>query len=159
MEIKRLTATERETLMRLNLALQFLTVDAPLADKRVGMVPNGRAMLRGAKGMIDKFLRDVYETMPTDQLKTLRRSLQETSYTVGIKCRATRDNPKREDEYGVIVPISAVNALFDGCRDHCITCIAGPAEAKGCALRKALDAIPNDSEDRADGGCQYREIL
>lgn len=156
---KRLTATEREVMMRLNLALQFLTVDVPLFEPRVSMIEHGSSMLNGARGMIDKFLRECYKTIPTDQLKTLARSLRDASYTVGIRCPATKNNAKREDEYGVVVPISAINEVFAALQDHCAICMAGQAEAKSCKLRKALDAIPNDSVDRTDGGCQYRTLL
>lgn len=46
-EIKRLTATEREVLMRLGLAYEFLATDAPMIEARAKMVKNGPAMLRG----------------------------------------------------------------------------------------------------------------
>lgn len=158
-EIKRLTATEREVLMRLGLAYEFLATDAPMIEARAKMVKNGPAMLRGACGMINKFLQECYKTISTDQMRTLTRSFKEMSYTVGIKCPATRNNSRREEEYGVIVSIAALNELFAACADHCALCIATPAEAKACKLRKALDSVPNDSEDLPDGGCQYRSVL
>lgn len=158
-QYKRLNATEREVLQRLYLALEFLTVDAKQIEPRAKMIPHGKAMLGGARGMIDKFIRGVMRTMPTEQLKALQRSLRETSYQVGVKCPATKINKRREDEYGVVVSISAINELFAACADHCALCIATPAEAKACRLKKALDTIPNDSEDLPDGGCQYRDVL
>lgn len=158
-EIKRLTATEREAIMRLSLALEFLTVDVEHMKRRAEMVPNGKALLAGAMGMVRKFIDLACDTMPEDQLKSMIRTMKMTTFEVGVKCPATKINKRREDEYGVIVSISAINELFAACADHCALCIATPAEAKACKLKKALDTIPNDSEDLPDGGCQYRDVL
>ena len=158
-EIKRLTATEREAIMRLSLALEFLTVDVEHMKRRAEMVPNGKALLAGARGMIRKSIDGACDTMPQEQLKAMIRTMKMTTYEVGVKCPATMKNSRKLDEFGVIVSLNAINEIFAACQDHCALCIAGPAEAKGCALRKALDTIPNDSEDRSDGGCPYRAIL
>lgn len=158
-EIKRLTATEREAIMRLSLALEFLTVDVDFLKRRAEMVPNGKALLAGARGMVRKFIDLSCDTMPEDQLKSMIRTMKMTTFEVGVKCPATAKNSRRLDDYGVIVSLNAINEIFAACEDHCALCIGGPAEVKGCALRKALDTIPNDAAERPDGGCPYRVIL
>ena len=158
-EIKRLTATEREAIMRLSLALEFLTVDAEHIKKRAEMVPNGKAMLEEARDKVREFIDLACDTMPKDQLNSMIRTMKMTTFEVGVKCPATMKNSRRLDQYGVIVSLNAINELFFACGDHCALCIAGEAEAKGCGLRKALDTIPNDAEDRNDGGCPYRAIF
>ena len=155
---RRMTATEREAIMRLSLALEFLTVDARHIRQRAEMVPGGKAMLEQARDNVRSFIDLACDTMPEDQLKSMIRTMKMTTFEVGVKCPATAKNSRRLDDYGVIVSLNAINELFAACEDHCALCIAGEAEAKGCALRKALDTIPNDIEDRNDGRCPYRAI-
>lgn len=155
---RRMTATEREAIMRLSLALEFLTVDARHIRQRAEMVPGGKEMLEQARDNVRNFIDLACDTMPDDQLRSMIRTMKMTTFEVGVKCPATMKNSRRLDEWGVIVSLNAINELFAACEDHCALCIAGEAEAKGCALRKALDTIPNDIEDRNDGRCPYRAI-
>lgn len=155
---KRLTATEREALMRINLALRFLQGEPADLTRRTAMVKRGKWYLGVARGMLEKYLRGAYLTIPHEQLRILERSIQETSITVGVRCQATRDR-NRGTEYGVIVPIDTLNLLFAACADHCLTCTGDRESQARCELRKALDVIPNDAEERTDGGCQYRGLL
>lgn len=157
-EIKRLTATEREALMRVNLALRFLQTEPADLTRRTAMVRRGSWYLGVGRGMLERYLQAVYRTIPPEQLRILERSIMETTITVGVRCQATRDR-NRGTEYGVIVPIDTLNLLFTACMDHCLTCTGSPEEQRRCQLRKALDAIPNDVKDREDGGCPYRGLL
>lgn len=63
----RLTATEREAIMRLSLALEFLTVDVEHMKRRAEMVPNGKALLAGARGMVRKFIDLALLDIPPDR--------------------------------------------------------------------------------------------
>lgn len=155
---RRVTATERESLMRTNLALNFLLQEPSNLERRTAMIEHGADWLDAARDALERYMEAVYRTIPAEQLMTIHRSLLETSYTVGIKCSATA-NVNRDKEYGVIVPLETLNALFAACEDHCLTCMNGTEEQRRCDLRKALDMMPNDSEDRQDDGCPYRALM
>ena len=158
MDRKRMTATEREALMRVNLALNFLITEAENLKIRNKMIRRGNQLLGAARGLVRRYVTDLYATVPQEQLAAVRRSVQDTSYTVGVRCQATRDK-KRDEEYGVVVPIGALNIIFSACSDHCLTCMGDYEEQRKCPLRKALDAIPNDVADRSDGRCPYQGVL
>lgn len=158
MDVKRMTATERESLMRVNLALNFLITEAENLKGRNKLIRRGNWFLAAARGLVKKYMTECYRTIPKEQLAVIRRSVQDTTYTVGVRCPATRDR-KRDEEYGVIVPIGVLNVIFSACGDHCLTCMGNGDEQRKCRLRKALDVIPNDVEDRDDGQCPYQGIL
>lgn len=153
----RVTASEREALMRINLAYNFLLKEPEHLTRRAKRIRRGAFWLGAARAALERFMEGAYRTIPAEQLMIIRRSILETSYTVGIKCSATA-NANRDKEYGVIVPIETINTIFAACKDHCLTCMSGTEEQRRCGLRKALDTIPNDRDDR-DDGCPYRALM
>lgn len=157
-DVKRMTASEREALTRINLGLSFLLVETAALEKRTAMIPNGKFWLGAARSALTKYTQAVYDTIPNEQLLTIRRSIMETGYTVGVLCGA-RANVNRTKEMGLVVPFDVITTLVNGCNDHCLTCALDTEGQKRCQLRKALDAIPNDTVDRDDGGCQYRNMI
>lgn len=156
----RMTATEKEWFVRLGIAEQIMDNSEPAARKRVAMIPHGQLMLNGARGLIKRFLRDVEGTLSDNDRRVLGRSFADTSYTIGIRCRATKGNQtKLDSEYCIVVPIKAIHTLFEVCAEHCEWCIGSAEDARGCKLKKALDMIPNDQPEKADGGCPYAGAL
>lgn len=96
----RMTATEKEWFVRLGIAEQIMDNSEPAARKRVAMIPHGQLMLNGARGLIKRFLRDVEGTLSDNDRRVLGRSFADTSYTIGIRCRATKGNQtKLDSEY------------------------------------------------------------
>ena len=159
-ERKRLTATEREWLVRMAIAEQIMDGVEPRVKTRIKMVHRGQLFINSARGLLKRFLRDVEATLNDSDRRVLARSFTDTSYTIGIRCTATKGNKtKLDNDYCIVVPIHAIHEPLDACHEHCITCFGSADEAKGCRLRKALDAIPNDTEDRDDGECPYKDAL
>lgn len=157
MDKTKINATEREALMRINTALSLLMTEPESLKKRSKLIKRGASYLGAARGLLERYMHDVYETIPIVQLKTVMRSIQETTYTIGIRCTATMNNEaKRRKEYGVVLPLETLDALFFGCRDHCLTCGFDTEGEKRCPLRKALDEVPNDVPEEPGGGCPYK---
>lgn len=154
---KRLTASEREAMMRLAAAMQILMLDMENLKARSALVPYAARdfglMKKKAEGLLMAFT----DTIPTEQLATYRRSLEMVSFTVGIK----RPGPLQRDEknFGLWVPYEVLNALLDGCHDHCLMCNLDRAQRNACPLRKALTTIPNDVTEREDGDCPYFALI
>lgn len=157
-EIKRLTASERESIMRINLAMSLVEHHREELKRRTALIPRGSWYLGVARAMLQKYLDGCYQTIPPEQERILKRGMREMTCHVGIRCPATM-SAHIERDYGVIVPIEVINTLFSACQDHCITCMKTGEEQKRCELKKALDVVPNDADDRDDGGCPYGTLL
>jgi hypothetical protein len=106
---------------------------------------------------ITTIIEAVPATIPTEQLKTYLNNLKMVSYTIGVKRPGVMG--RDEKNYGMWLPFEVLNALLAGCHDHCLMCPADKTERRKCPLRKALDTIPNDTEEREDGDCPYYTIL
>lgn len=157
-ERKRMTASEREALMRLNIAFEIMSLDVlePLND-RMKLIPGAKQDLAMMRARITKIIEAVPETIPDNQLKTYVNNLKMVSYTIGVK--APGKLGRNERDYGLWLPYETLSALLAGCHDHCLMCHADKAERRACELRKALDAIPNDTADRDDEDCPYYTLL
>ncbi len=157
-ETKRLTASERESLLRLNVAMEVLILDVagPLKE-RAKLVPYGRRDMAMLAAVARRLLEGFVDTIPMEQMPTYRRALEMVSYTIGVK----KPGPSSRDEkqYGMWIPYEVLNALLAGCHDHCLMCSLDKAQRRSCELRKALTIIPNDSEERRDGDCPYYGLI
>ena len=151
-----LTATERDALLHLNAALCIL-LDAPKAlSARAKLVPCApRDMAMMAK-KIERLMEGFAQTIPDEQNRMYLNSLRMMSYTIGVKGPAGQG--RRNDEYGTWISWNELNALLEGCHDHCLACSLDKYGAKKCPLRRALDVIPNDTE-RSDGACPYMTLI
>ena len=154
---KRLTASERESLVRMNVALEILTQEpASLAD-RSSMIPGAKRDLAMMASKVTKLMEAYARTIPMEQLSTYMNSLKLASYVVGVK---RPGGQYREDKnYGLWLPNEVINGLLAGCHDHCMMCDMDKSERKCCSLRKTLDVIPNDVKRREDGDCPYYAVI
>lgn len=157
MEKIRLTASERESLIRLNVAYEILDSEGEHLARRFGVIPGGRRDLGMLKAKIKKLMEQVVGTIPDDQLKSYVNSLKMASYTVGI--RKPGNMERDEKNYGMWLPFEVINAMLAGCHDHCMMCPADKAERRACKLRKALETIPNDTPDRDDDDCPFYTLM
>lgn len=156
-QTKRLTASEREALLRMNVAAEILMMDIHELDQRAKLVPYARRDLAMLSAVAKRLLGDFAATIPPEQTRTYMNALSMVSYVVGVKKPGamTRD----ERNYGTWLPWDVLNALLVGCHDHCMMCALDKAQRRACPLMKALETIPNDSKDREDGDCPYYTLL
>lgn len=153
----RLTAAEREALIRLNVAVDILLTMPEQLARRVKLVKYGRRDFAMLAKVTERLTRGMTGTVPEDQLPSLLRNLKTASYLVGVKApgAASRD----EWNYGTWVSWGVLNALLGGCHDKCTLCDLDVQGRRSCPLRKALDAIPNELADRENGDCPYYTII
>lgn len=156
-ETKRLTASEKESLLRLNLALDILRLDMEPLRERIKLVRWAKRDIALLAAVAERLEVAFLETIPVEQLLMFRRTLQMTGYTIGAK----RPGPStlNTKEYGMWISYDVLFALLTGCHDHCLMCSDDPAQRRGCKLRKALETIPNDSKEREDGDCPFYTVL
>ena len=157
METKRMTASERDALLRLNVAAEILILDIHALDARAKLVPQARRDLAMLSAVARRLLEGFAQTIPNDQVRTYNNALTMASYVVGVKKpgQVARDLKT----YGMWLPYEVINALLAGCHDHCMMCPADKAQRRACKLRKALETIPNDTNDREDGDCPYYTLI
>lgn len=147
---KRLNANEQLALMHLCAAVQALAASSAL-NKRVGKIKGAKAMLNGAKGMIDKLLDSIFDTMPLEQLISIRRNLNTLTYSVSVKSVGGKDY-KTDGRW---LSLAALDELCGATRDHCLMCIKTVEEQRRCHLAKALDELPCIHADEDARGCRY----
>lgn len=157
MSTKRLTASEREALLRLNVAMEILILDLKPLRERAKLVPYAKRDMAMMAKRAEKLLSEFARTIPDEQLMTYRRALEMVSYVVGVKKPGAQG--RDEKNYGMWLPYEVLNALLVGCHDHCMMCALDKAQRRACPLMKALDTIPNDTRDREDGDCPYYTLI
>jgi len=157
MEKIRLTASDREALIRLNIAYEILETEGEHLQRRFRAIQGGRRDLGMLKAKINRLMERVIDTIPDDQLKTYINSLKMASYTIGIKKPGLMG--RDEKNYGMWLSYEVINALLAGCHDHCMMCPSDKAERRACKLQKALATIPNDAPERDDGDCPFYTIM
>lgn len=153
----RLTASERESLIRMNIALEILTQEPAGLARRSALVPGAKRDLAMMATKIRKLMEGFTKTIPDDQLLIYRRALQMSSYTVGMKKPVF--NQRNEKDFGMWLPFEVINELLAGLHEKCMMCDLDTVGRKKCPLRKALTIIPNDVPDRDDGDCPYYTVI
>lgn len=156
-ETKRLTASERDALQRLNIAYDILLETASALKERAKMIPYASRDLAMIRGRIEGIMRQIAFSIPKEQRTTYNNNLRMASYTIGVKGPAT--GKPRNDAYGMWISWNELNALLEGCHDHCLTCQLSKYETRRCPIRKALDVIPNDVPRSEDGECPYMMVM
>lgn len=160
MDKTRITATERDEMMRVKIAHDILTFETKGLAKRIAGIPGGKRDLALIIKLADKLMQNVLETIPDEQRQVYSRALHDASYTIGVRCRATAANKEKINmEYGFWTPLEVLNALIEGCHDRCATCNLDFVGRKKCRLKRALDILPNDTRDKDDGDCPYYFVM
>jgi len=154
---RRLTASERESLIRLNVVLEILVREPEYLAVRANHVPGAKRDMAMMATKIRKLLEGFTDTIPDDQLMIYRRALEMASYTVGMK--RPGGGPRNEKDYGMWLPYEVINELLAGLHDKCMMCSLDKGQRRACALKKALDTIPNDVEQPTDGDCAYYTVI
>ena len=154
---KRLTASERDAMLRMNIVLEILDTEAAKLSDRLKDIPYAKRDIGMMKAKIYKLIAALTETIPDDQLMHWMRMLKTATYYVGT--RNPNDQNKNEGEFGYWLSVKTIKTLLEGVHDKCLMCDLDKGQRRACKLRKAIDSIPNDTPDREDGDCHYYGIL
>lgn len=152
-ETMRLTASERESLVCLNVALEILSKEGAALQRRAALIPGAKRDIAMLSAKITHLMEAFALTIPDAQARTYLNALRMADYVIGVR----RPGPHGRDDrqYGMWLPNEVIGALLNGCHDHCMMCLDNKDARNRCALRKALDIIPNDCPQRDDGDCPY----
>ena len=160
MEIKRLTATERDAMMSLGVADQIVTnAIRDLREDRYRIVPHLKRDLRMIEKVLERILERFMASIPDAQKRTYVNSLRDGSYTVGVRCRAHNNELERRDSYGLYLTFGQINALLEAAKEKCHYCGLDAEGVARCKLRKTLDEIPNDAPDSDGRDCPYYRVI
>ena len=133
MERKRLNGNEQKDFINLCAAESLCNVGAII--KRVDS-----KQLESIRESIQSVVGSIMETMPIEQLSSYHKQMRHIAISVGVK-RA--DN--YDDWDGRYLKFSEINALLEGCGDHCLMCDKEPATMKRCGIRKVYNTLPAES--------------
>lgn len=150
MEKKRLTASERQGLMHMFTAVQAMAELDPLR-RRIDSIPGCKRMVNGSLGMLRKAATEVMNTMPAEQVMSIKRNLPGLRYTISVQ----NVNGKNMANDGLWLSFDALDALAFAVKDHCLTCTKNIEEQRKCKLSKALDELPCINADHEARGCAY----
>ena len=154
-DANRLKASEREALMRMALAEDFLLKNKRDLDNRLMRVHMGHNRISVLCGMIRNLNLLLYETVPREQMESFHLNIQSVGYTIGVMRPGEKTS---NDDFGLWLSFNTINTLVAALKDHCLMCDKDTIQQRQCPLQKALDEIGNDLRD--DGRpCKYRGVL
>lgn len=154
---KRMTASERDALLRMNVALEILATEVPKLEGRLKEIPYAKRDIGLLKNRIYKLVGALTDTIPEEQMYHWYKMMETATYYVGA--RNPGQESKNEREYGYWLSVRTIRELLDGLHEKCMMCNLDLAQRRACPLRKAIDSIPNDTPDREDGDCHYYTVL
>lgn len=150
-ERRRMCADERNALMNYAVGVDALTTSMKGLEKRLKDEKlNGQ--VKGALGIVRKTYEGLLETMPVEQLQTMRRNLQLMVWEYHVRNIMGRKDIRND---GLWMPLDKLDELVDAARDRCLSCMKKPDEARKCVLAKAFDLLPLKNEDESLNGCRY----
>lgn len=154
--ITRLRFNERECMMQLALAEDFVAKAKRILDRRLMVVERGHNRIAIALSCLRKLNLDLYGTVPAEQLLAFKRNIEQVAYIVGTRIA---DKEERNSEFGIWLSFDTLNEIIPAVKDHCLMCNKDRQQERSCKLAKALDNIGNNLEERPGGGCKYRGVL
>lgn len=152
---KRMTASEREALIRLAVVADILDEARAGLEQRSGMIPGARRDIAMMRTKSERLLERFEATIPPEQVDIYRRNINMCGYSVGVKSPYNR---VQRDIYGMWLSFDVIRTLVAGLHDMCQLCDMDRAERRACPLRKALDTIPNDCPGNGDD-CPYYGVV
>lgn len=155
-DANRLKASEREAMMRMALAEDFLLKNKRDLDSRLMRIHRGHNLISVICGMIRKLNLLLYGTIPEDQMKSFTRNIQSLTYCIGVQRPQGND---RSGDFGLWLSFDTINVLLDALKDHCLMCNLDTVEQRKCPLAKALDEVGNNIDDKHTGFCRYKGVL
>lgn len=132
-ERKRLTAAEQKDFINL------CAVESLLQLKALMPRLNGETHKRAYDAVMD-LVTGTMEQMPLEQLQSYQKQMRHIAISIGVKNAGNFD-----DWDGRYLRFSEINALLDGCGDHCLMCDKLPQTMKRCGIRKVYNTIPAES--------------
>ena len=137
-ERKRLTSTEQKEFINLCAAESLTQMDSLIG--RINNIPDGVETLVSMRASLMELVEGILDQMPFNQLQSYQKQMKHIAISVGVKNAGNYD-----DWDGRYLRFSEINALLEGCQDHCLMCEKDPVTMKRCPIRKIYDAIPAES--------------
>ena len=147
---KRLSAAERDQYLHLQVALSALKDTSAMAQ-RIKRIPRARSMLACAIGLIEGVSSRILDTVPLEQLLSLKRNMPHLRWDVRITSASSKDFSTD----GVWVSFNGLDALCDAAREKCLMCMLDKQQRRKCPLAKALDELPIERAGDSRDDCNY----
>ena len=148
---KRLNASEQQALIAMFAALNALK-DSEDLDTRLNQIKGAKSWRNGALGMIRKTCEAVLDSMPTEQIVSVKRNLQTLRYYIAV----VKPGGRTYKDDGRWLSYEALETLCAAAQDgRCLMCQKNKQEQRQCPLAKAFDELPCMKADERAEGCKY----
>ena len=154
MEKKRLTASERDAVLRLCAAMAILGSEPDKIKQRLSDMPFAKRDVGLIRKNISKMIEHIVLSVPVSQLNSLKRDIHNTTYSVSPRKLSATDTANEKNAF-MSLSHDTIYTLIEGCHDKCLMCSLDKGQRRGCSLKKALDSVPNNIPDKEDGDCPY----
>lgn len=151
---KELTPPLRSQMLRFCVAVDVLQENG--ADEVFARVQGGKRDIAMLRSVSMKLLKRVLNTVPDKQRDKMAKQWESAGMEMGVK----RPKVQHDREYGMWLSNNAIAAVYEACKDHCMTCQMDKHKAKKCELREALDEMYIQGvPERSENGCPYQILL
>lgn len=150
MDNKRLNAAEQQALFAMFAALNALK-DSEDLDGRLTQIKGAKSWRNGALGMIRKTCEGVMESMPAEQIQSVKRNLKTLRYYIAV----AKPGGRSYKDDGRWLSYDALDTLCEAAQERCLVCMKNKQEQRKCPLAKALDELPCAKAYEQSDGCRY----
>mgnify|MGYP003302273880 FL=1 len=147
---KRLNASEQQALFAMFAALNALK-DSEDLDNRLNQIKGAKSWRNGALGMVRKTCEAVMDSMPTEQIKSVKRNLATLRYHISV----AKPGGRSYKDDGRWLSYDALDTLCEAAQERCLMCQKNKQEQRQCPLAKSLDELPCAKADERADGCRY----
>ena len=119
--------------------------------KRAGTVRYLKRDLSLLRSLANRVLERLLATIPLEQLKSIKRDMANTYYSVGVKSVTGK---KKDDDAGFFISYDDYDVLLSCAKEQCALCTRTTGEERVCPLRRVRDSVGSDVTH--ERGCGYR---
>lgn len=146
MERKRINAQQREAFVALYAGAQLLSEYEADFAAMARRVPNGYRDIKLIMSVLEKLLIKMLDTIPAEQLQTIRRQMEMSEIRVATKNYAARKN----DDW--VLSRDDIGALVTAAASNCMLC--DNKSGAGCGLSRLMDELPVEVVNTLYVGCK-----
>lgn len=158
MDKKRVTASERDAILRLCAAMAIIGVEPEHLKQRLADMPYSNRDIGLMRKSISKIIKHLMQSIPESQVNSIRRDIHNTTYTISI-AKTTATETQNEKNAIMSLSYDTIYTLIEGCHDKCLMCDLDSGQRRACKLKKALDNVPNNISDKDNGDCPYYGVI
>lgn len=145
---KRINHDEYDAFIALECACSLLESKKtrPVLAERLKGVQYGSRDMGAASAALRRALKNLYNTVPYEQLKHLSNNVHAAAVRVGVFVNGAKKN-----DHGMILTFEQIAELMKAASEKCLICDKDPQEQRKCPLAKVLNELPGEKNENSNG--------